>query len=280
MTITMMKRGDGIAQRRELGEFVRAQRERLSPAAIGLSAGSRRRTPGLRREEVAQLCGLSATWYTWIEQGREVSASPAALARLAGALRLGRAERAYLFELAGKRDPEPSAEAAEEPPAAALRCVEAISSPAYILDRSWNARSWNAKAERLFANWLDREGDRNLLRFIFLEPSSRSLICDWEERARRVAAEFRAARRPHRRCRARRADRRAASGKPGFRAILGRAHGAREGGRRAQLQPSEGRIAALRAGRLRSRGAFPFQVDDAGRGRLRRPCFARRAGRG
>jgi transcriptional regulator with XRE-family HTH domain len=197
MKITMMKRGDGIAQRRELGEFVRAQRERLSPAAIGLSAGSRRRTPGLRREEVAQLCGLSATWYTWIEQGREVSASPAALARLAGALRLGRAERAYLFELAGKRDPEQSAEAAEEPPAAALRCVEAISSPAYILDRSWNARSWNAKAERLFANWLDREGDRNLLRFIFLEPSSRSLICDWGERAQRVAAEFRAARGAH-----------------------------------------------------------------------------------
>src|SRR5262245_50905851 len=93
-------------QRRELGEFVRAHRERLTPAAIGLPAGSRRRTPGLRREEVAQLCGLSATWYSWIEQGRDVSVSPTALARLAVALRLGRAERAYLFELAGKRDPE------------------------------------------------------------------------------------------------------------------------------------------------------------------------------
>src|SRR5262247_3368565 len=92
-------------QPRELGEFVRAHRERLTPAAIGLPAGSRRRTPGLRREEVAQLCGLSATWYSWIEQGRDVSVSPTALARLAAALRLGRAERAYLFELAGKRDP-------------------------------------------------------------------------------------------------------------------------------------------------------------------------------
>ena len=76
------------------------------PAASGLPAGRRRRTPGLRREEVAQLCGLSVTWYTWIEQGREISLSPAALARLAAALRLDRAERAYLFELAGKRDPE------------------------------------------------------------------------------------------------------------------------------------------------------------------------------
>src|SRR5262252_4059594 len=97
-----------LEQRRELGQFIRAQRERLSPAGIGLAAGTRRRTPGLRREEVAQLCGLSATWYAWIEQGRDVSVSPTALARLATALRLGRAERAYLFELAGKRDPDHS----------------------------------------------------------------------------------------------------------------------------------------------------------------------------
>ena len=75
--------------------------------------------------------------------------SPAALARLAGALRLGRAERAYLFELAGKRDPEQGAEEADALPAVMQRCVEAISSPAYILDRSWNARSWNRPAERL-----------------------------------------------------------------------------------------------------------------------------------
>ena len=73
--------------------------------AVGLPAGKRRRTPGLRREEVAQLCGLSVTWYTWLEQGRDVSASPQALARLAGALQLTPAERAYLFELAGRLDP-------------------------------------------------------------------------------------------------------------------------------------------------------------------------------
>ena len=192
----MMRRSDTIERKRELGEFVRAQREKLTPSAFGVAAGSRRRTPGLRREEVAQLCGLSATWYTWIEQGREVSVSPAALARLAGALKLGRAERAYLFDLAGKRDPDEDG-GADELPSAALRCVEAMTVPAYILDRSWNARRWNARAERLFTGWLDREGVRNLLRFIFLEPSARSLICDWEERARRVVAEFRAARGAH-----------------------------------------------------------------------------------
>lgn len=182
-----------VEQRRALGDFVRARRAELTPAVVGLSAGTRRRTPGLRREEVAQLCGLSTTWYTWIEQGREVSVSPSALVRLAGALRLGRAERGYLFELAGKRDPDPGGSGADEIPAAAWACVEAIASPAYVLDRIWTARCWNAAAERLFVGWLDRPGERNLLRFVFLQPVARSLICDWEARARRVAAEFRSA---------------------------------------------------------------------------------------
>lgn len=181
-----------LTRREELGEFLRAHRERLTPAALGLASGSRRRTPGLRREEVAQLAGLSTTWYSWIEQGREVSASPLALARLARILKLGRAERAYLFELAGKRDPDQGDANSEEAPAAALACVDTISAPAYILDRSWNALRWNEAAERLFIGWLDRPDARNLLRFIFLEPGSRSLIDGWEERARRVAAEFRA----------------------------------------------------------------------------------------
>jgi len=180
-------------QQRELGDFVRAQREKLTPAVLGLPAGARRRTPGLRREEAAQLCGLSVTWYTWLEQGRDVSISPAALARLAKALRLRRAERAYLFELAGKRDPEQSATEIDALPTALLACVKAIAAPAYILDRFWTARAWNDKAKRIFVGWLDRaEGDRNLLRYIFLEPAARRLIADYETRARRVVAEFRA----------------------------------------------------------------------------------------
>ena len=179
-------------RRRELGEFLRAQREKLSPVSAGVAGASRRRTPGLRREEIAQLAGLSTTWYTWIEQGRDVSVSPHALARLANALRLGRAERAYLFELAGKRDPAPGDSEGDDLPAAVLACVAAINSPAYVLDRGWNARGWSAAAERLFVGWLDRSGERNLLRFIFLEPGARALICDWRDRARRVTAEFRA----------------------------------------------------------------------------------------
>lgn len=102
---------------RALGEFIRAHRERLSPQAVGLPPGPRRRTPGLRREEVAQLCGVSPTWYTWIEQGRPVSASADALARIAVALQLSKAERAYLFELAAQRDPaEPDVAGGDLPP--------------------------------------------------------------------------------------------------------------------------------------------------------------------
>jgi transcriptional regulator with XRE-family HTH domain len=187
-----MLEAQSLARRREMGEFIRAQREKLSPASAGVAGAGRRRTPGLRREEIAQLAGLSTTWYTWVEQGRDISMSPTSLARLASALRLGRAERAYLFELAGKRDPAPGDSESDDLPAAVLACVAAIGSPAYVLDRSWNARGWNAAAERLFVGWLDGANDRNLLKFIFLEPGARLLIRDWRNRARRVTAEFRA----------------------------------------------------------------------------------------
>lgn len=185
------------APRRELAEFVRAHRERLDPASIGLAVGARRRTPGLRREEVAQLAGLSTTWYAWIEQGREVSVSAAALGRIAGVLRLGRAERAYLFALAGKSDPAPGSDDGDAAPGAVLDAVRLIACPAYMLDRGWNAVRWNVPAERLFVGWLDRDREHNLLRYIFLEPLARRLICGWEARARRVAAEFRAANGAH-----------------------------------------------------------------------------------
>jgi transcriptional regulator with XRE-family HTH domain len=175
-----------------LGDFIRAHRERLSPQAVGLPPGPRRRTPGLRREEVAQLCGVSPTWYTWIEQGRPVSASADALARIAVALQLSRAERAYLFELAAQRDPAEPDPAAADAPATLLETVQLVNAPAYVLDRQWNALAWNERAADLFVGWLDGTHDRNLLRFTFTEPTARELIVDWETRARRLAAEFRA----------------------------------------------------------------------------------------
>lgn len=183
-----------VEHRRRLGAFLRTHRERLTPAEAGVHGGSaRRRTPGLRREEVAQLCGLSPTWYTWLEQGRDVSVSPAALARIAEGLRLTAAERAYLFELARKSDPKSDGESAagDRPPAPLLAALEAIAAPAYLLDRLWTAIAWNAGAARLFAGWLGG-AERNQLRYVFLDPSARTFIRDWENRARRLLAEFRA----------------------------------------------------------------------------------------
>ncbi|HZB93708.1 MAG TPA: helix-turn-helix transcriptional regulator, partial [Stellaceae bacterium] len=181
------------SRRRALGDFLRTHRARLSPASLALAAGGRRRTPGLRREEVAQAAGLSATWYTWLEQGRDISASPEALAALAAALQLTPAERAYLFELAGRRDPAaPSAPQAMDVPPALAAAVAAIGVPAYVLDRCWTARAWNAPAARLFLGWLDAGEDKNLLRYVFLSPLARRVIPDWPLRARRVLAEFRA----------------------------------------------------------------------------------------
>jgi transcriptional regulator with XRE-family HTH domain len=180
-------------QRRLLGAFLRARRERLTPADVHIHGGpARRRTPGLRREEVAQLCGLSPTWYTWLEQGRNVSVSPHALARVAGALHLNAAERAYLFELTRKRDPDAAAEAEQGALPGSLVCaLRAISAPAYVLDRLWQACGWNAPARRLFAHWLGGR-EPNLLRYVFLDPTAQKFICDWDNRARRLVAEFRA----------------------------------------------------------------------------------------
>ncbi|MDE1951285.1 MAG: helix-turn-helix domain-containing protein [Betaproteobacteria bacterium] len=200
-------------QRQHLGAFIRLHRQRLQPQAAGLAPSARRRTPGLRREELAQLCAVSTTWITWLEQGRDVAASAAVLARLAQALQLSAAERAYVFDLAGRRDP---AEPAPSNPAtpAVLRSVQALQCPAYVLDRRWDVVAANAQARELFLDWgvaratssapkrpRTREATAaipasppapNLLQFLFLFPPARQLIDDWDARAQRLVAEFRA----------------------------------------------------------------------------------------
>ncbi len=181
------------SRRLALAAFVRAQRERMDPAAFGFADLRRRRTPGLRREEMAQIAGLSLTWYSWIEQGRDVSLSAAAVGRLARALALSPAERAYLFELAGRRDPAPPAADTPEALAPLTQMIAALPFPAYLLDGTWHARAWNPPAAALLRGWLDPDAaDTNLLRFIFLNPAAVTLIPDHGERARRVLAEFRA----------------------------------------------------------------------------------------
>ncbi len=180
----------GSARRRQLGAFLRARREALTESR---HSGERRRTPGLRREEVAQLCGISTTWYTWIEQGRDIAVSATALDRLARALQLTAAERAYLFALAQRRDPVAAATEGigGAAPADLLAVLRTMTAPAYLLDRLWTVLGWNEAAGHLFAPWLDSP-EPCLLRYVFLDPSARDFIADWEDRARRLVAEFRA----------------------------------------------------------------------------------------
>lgn len=135
--------------RRILAAFIRAHREYLPPPP---KAAGPRRTPGWRREELAEAAGVSVTWITWLEQGRDVAvaASASALIRLAEALGLTPAERASLFDLAGKRDPAGPADPQADLLPELLTLPALFAGPAYLLDRTWTARAWNADAANLF----------------------------------------------------------------------------------------------------------------------------------
>ena len=192
-----MKSEVASLRRKELGAFLQVVRGRSAPADFGFPAGSRRRTAGLRREEMAQLVGISPTWYTWIEQGREVNVSAEALDRLATSLRLTKSERAYLFEMADRRDPHGAAIEGDELPTALLGLLDDVRVPAYVMGRYWDVLGWNAAAAELFAGWLDQprsdaDPQPNMLRFVFLSPEAHTFLADWEVRARRITAEFRA----------------------------------------------------------------------------------------
>lgn len=179
--------------RRQLGEFIRMHREQAPPESVGLAGGGRRRTPGLRREELAQLCRVSVTWITWLEQGRKVAASAAMLSRLAQALLLTSAERSYLFELAARPDPEHPGKTAPHASSPVVRSVEQMACPAYVLDRRWDIVAANVPAQTLFLNWGSDllSGAPNLLRFLFFYPPTKALIDSWETRCIRLVAEFR-----------------------------------------------------------------------------------------
>ncbi|MEN3111632.1 helix-turn-helix transcriptional regulator [Uliginosibacterium paludis] len=185
------------SRRKELGEFIQVLRHRSQPADFGFASGSRRRTAGLRREEMAQLIGISPTWYTWIEQGREVNVSAEVLDRLARSLRLNRSERAYVFEMADRRDPQASQPEDDDAAPIYSTLLPEIGVPAYLMGRYWDILDWNAAAADLFSGWLDQPHDANapppnMLRFVFLRAETREFLVDWETRARRITAEFRA----------------------------------------------------------------------------------------
>jgi transcriptional regulator with XRE-family HTH domain len=182
------------SRRKEFGDFLRSRRERLTPAAVGQPSGFRRRTPGLRREEVALLAGVGTTWYTWLEQGRDVQASVEVLNALAEALRLDRAERQHLFVLADRPSPETRATGPEAVPGAVVRMLNSMTDqPAYVLGRRWDILAWNRAAEIVYGPY-GRLADekRNALHLLFADPAHRRLLVDWDVVARASLAMFRA----------------------------------------------------------------------------------------
>lgn len=179
--------------REELGAFLRARRDALTPADVGLPAGHARRTKGLRREEVSMLAGVSVTWYTWLEQGRRINASVDVLEALARALLLDEAGRQHLLALAS-HGPSGPVEVVEQAPDALVRLITAMEpAPAYVLGPRWEFLAWNRAQARLYP-MIERLADheRNLVWVIFAEPSARALVADWPTQARRLLAEFRA----------------------------------------------------------------------------------------
>jgi transcriptional regulator with XRE-family HTH domain len=196
MMVTMPN--DRIARfevrRREFGDFLRSRRERLTPADVGLPNGFRRRTPGLRREEVALLAGVGTTWYTWLEQGRDVRPSPEVLNALAEALRLDQAERQHLFILADRPSPAGPATGAERVPDALIRMLNSMTAqPAYVLGRRWDVLAWNEAAVKVFGDFGRLEGDaRNLMYMMFANERHRRLLADWDDLAPMSLAMFRA----------------------------------------------------------------------------------------
>src|SRR6185369_16237882 len=148
------------AKRREFGTFLRSRREKLRPEDLGLPPGFRRRTPGLRREEVAMLTGVGTTWYTWLEQGRNVQPSPEVLAALAKALRLDHAERNHIFVLNNRAIPEPVATDPEHVGPPLRRILERLTTqPAYVLGRRWDILAWNRAATVMFGDYAKLAGD-------------------------------------------------------------------------------------------------------------------------
>lgn len=191
----------------ELGELLRSRRERLRPADVGLPEVGRRRTPGLRREEVAALASMSVAYYTVLEQGRAAPPSRQVLEALCAALRLDPAERDHLFALAEGRL-EPTAAEALAPAVAAL--VDRLDPcPTYVTGRRYDVLAANRTARALFADW---PPGTNLVEWMFTDPAPRRIYLEWEKEAAAQLARFRAAA-------ARTAD-------PGFAALVDRLHAA------------------------------------------------------
>jgi transcriptional regulator with XRE-family HTH domain len=185
--------GRRAERRAELAEFLRARRSRISPADVGLPPGFRRRTPGLRREEVALLAGVGVTWYTWLEQGRKIHVSSQVLLAIARTLRLDETEREHLFRLAETPTMVPAPEQAAVPDAV-LEIMTALEPlPASLLNSRFDVLADNAGYRRLFEDWHVGECQMyNVLWCCFVEPTASRRFLNLPETMPRLVGTLRA----------------------------------------------------------------------------------------
>lgn len=179
-------------KREDLAEFLRMHREKIAPEEMGLPRGRRRRTPGLRREEVAALAGVGLTWYTWLEQGRDISVSATFLDNLSKALRLDAAERRHLFLLTHQRLPSELGKTwCSVPPLVQTLMDDLPTRPAYILNLRWDVLAWNSAANKLFNFSHHAPERRNMLWLLFADPAMRQRLSPWEAQVSQMLSSFR-----------------------------------------------------------------------------------------
>jgi transcriptional regulator with XRE-family HTH domain len=181
-------------RRQELGDFLRTRRARISPEQVGLPIRQRRRTPGLRRDEVALLAGMSVDWYTWLEQGRTINVSEQVLESLVQVLQLNASEREHLYLLACQHLPPEIPEVNETVSPTLQHFLDHLGiSPAYVTGQRWDIVAWNDAACAVFGDFRTMtKRERNIVWRTFTSSTHRQLLVDWERHAQFILARFRA----------------------------------------------------------------------------------------
>ncbi len=200
----------GDARRHELAAFLRSRRERIAPEQVGLPMTGRRRTPGLRREEVAQLAAVGVTWYTWLEQGRDIQVSTQVLDAVARALLLDPSERAHLFTLAGADDPAPVLECPSVTPSVRLMLEQLAPYPAQVVNSRYDVLAYNAPYTGIVGDLAAMPPeDRNVMWMAFTPSHFREVLVDYRTERLGMVARFRSAMAEH-------------SSEPAWKALLAR----------------------------------------------------------
>jgi transcriptional regulator with XRE-family HTH domain len=181
-----------VLRREELGTFLRSRRERISPQQIGLTGSGRRRTPGLRREELAQIAGVGVTWYTWLEQGRDINVSAQVIEAVCRALLLDVAERAHVMTLAGLDDHYIAKECSSLDPSVQVTLDQLLPFPASVVNARFDLLAYNRTYGRMISDMGEVPvEERNTLWLCFTHPAWRANVVDWDGAVTHMVAEYR-----------------------------------------------------------------------------------------